>query len=73
MQEEKDKSFEENIARLEALVRQLEHGDLGLEDALERYKEGIALIGSCQRGLERAAKEIEILTEGLNNERESSG
>ncbi len=67
------KSFEENIARLEALTRQLERGDLSLEEALERYKEGVSLIGYCQRSLERAAKEIEILTDGLNNERESSG
>jgi len=67
------KSFEENITRLEALARQLERGDLSLEESLERYKEGVALIGYCQRGLERAAKEIEILMDGLNHERETTG
>jgi len=67
------KAFEENLARLETLTRQLERGDLSLEDALECYKEGVALIGYCQRSLDRAAKEIEILTEGLGDERGSSG
>ena len=59
------KSFEENIARLETLVRQLERGELSLEDALACYKEGVALIGYCQQSLEYAAKEVELLTEGI--------
>ena len=56
------KSFEENMARLETLVRQLERGELSLEKALECYKEGVALIGFCQHSLDRAAKEVESLT-----------
>jgi len=57
-----EKSFEENLARLETLVRQLEHGELSLENALECYKEGIALVGLCQKSLDRTAQEVEILT-----------
>ena len=60
------KTFEENMARLEILVRQLERGELSLEDALVCYQEGVALVGYCQKSLERTAKEVEILTEGLN-------
>ena len=67
------KSFEENMTRLETLVRQLERGELKLEEALACYQEGVALIGYCQRSLSRTAKEIEILTEGLGNERKLSG
>ena len=67
------KSFEDNMARLETLVRQLERGELKLEEALACYQEGVALIGYCQRSLSRTAKEIEILTEGLGNERKLSG
>ena len=59
------KPFEENMARLETLVRQLERGELSLEDALVCYQEGVALVGFCQQSLERAAKEVEILTEKL--------
>jgi exodeoxyribonuclease VII small subunit len=59
------KPFEENMARLETLVRQLERGELSLEDALLFYQEGVALVGYCQKSLERTAKEVEILTEGM--------
>jgi len=59
------KPFEENIARLETLVRQLERGELSLEDALVCYQEGVALVGYCQQSLERTAKEVELLTDKL--------
>jgi exodeoxyribonuclease VII small subunit len=59
------KSFEENMARLEKLVRQLEQGELGLEDALKCYQEGVALVGYCQQSIERTAKEVEVLTESM--------
>ena len=62
------KSFEENMARLETLVRQLERGELSLEDALVCYQEGVALVGFCRKSLDRAAKEVEILTESLNKD-----
>ena len=63
------KSFEENMLKLETLVRQLERGELKLEEALACYQEGVALIGLCQRSLARTAKEIDVLTEGLSDER----
>ena len=64
--EQSGKTFEENITRLETLVRQLERGELSLEDALLCYKEGVALVSLCQERLERTASEVEILTEGMN-------
>ena len=60
------KSFEENMARLEMLVSQLERGELSLEDALKCYQEGVALVGYCQKSLERTAAEVEVLTERMN-------
>ena len=57
------KTFEENMTRLEALVRSLERGELSLEDAITCYKEGVALVGYCQQSLERAAREVENLLE----------
>ena len=62
------KTFEENMARLEELVRQLERGELSLENALVCYQEGVALVSACQQRLERAAKEVEILTEGMRKQ-----
>jgi len=60
------KSFEENIARLEILVRQLERGELSLEDALSCYQEGVALVGYCRQSLERTAHEVEVLTDSIS-------
>jgi len=59
------RSFEENMTRLETLVRQLERGELSLEDALLCYQEGVALVGFCRHSLERTAREVEVLTESL--------
>ena len=61
-----EKSFEENMAQLEVLVRQLERGELSLEDALVCYQEGVALVGYCQASLDRAAKEVERLTQKMS-------
>ena len=60
------KSFEENLAKLETIVRQLERGELSLENALECYKEGVSLAGFCSHSLDRAASEVEILTKSMS-------
>ena len=47
-------TFEESLHRLEAIVEQLEGGDVPLEEALALYEEGIALSKSCGEKLNRA-------------------
>jgi exodeoxyribonuclease VII small subunit len=53
--------FEINLARLDAIVRQLEQPDLPLEKALQLYEEGMQLSATCQKQLEQAEGRIEIL------------
>ncbi|MFA4886405.1 MAG: exodeoxyribonuclease VII small subunit [Desulfotomaculaceae bacterium] len=60
--EGKNTSFEEAIARLEAVVKELEDGGLPLEKALELFAEGIELSKVCNRNLEAAEQRIAILT-----------
>ncbi len=60
--EGKNASFEEAIARLEAVVKELEDGGLPLERALELFAEGIELSKLCNRSLEAAEQRIAILT-----------
>jgi exodeoxyribonuclease VII small subunit len=55
-------SFEVALTRLEAIVRDLEEGDLGLAEALTRYETGIGLLKSCHELLERAERKIELLS-----------
>jgi exodeoxyribonuclease VII small subunit len=54
-------SFEESLNELEAVVKELESGDLSLEQALERFERGVELSRACRRQLEEAEKKIEIL------------
>ncbi|NLI12396.1 exodeoxyribonuclease VII small subunit [Pelotomaculum propionicicum] len=60
--EGKNMSFEDAIARLEAVVKELEDGGLPLEKALELFAEGIELSKVCNKSLEAAEQRIAILT-----------
>jgi exodeoxyribonuclease VII small subunit len=53
--------FEECLQRLEVIVKEMERGDLPLEQSLKLFEEGIALSGSCRKELEDAEGKIEIL------------
>jgi exodeoxyribonuclease VII small subunit len=58
----KTESFEKNLERLDAIVRQLEDADLPLEKALQLYEEGMKLSEVCHQQLEEAEGRVEILT-----------
>ena len=53
--------FEECLQRLEAIVGELEKGDVQLERALALFEEGIQLSNSCRKELEEAEGKVEIL------------
>jgi exodeoxyribonuclease VII small subunit len=62
---EKAEPFEKNLARLDAIVRQLEDTDLPLEKALVLYEEGMKLSEFCNKQLEEAEGRVEILTKKI--------
>ena len=47
-------TFEENLQRLEQIVRAMERGDVALEESLRLFREGTALVQSCGRLLDEA-------------------
>jgi exodeoxyribonuclease VII small subunit len=53
--------FEECLQRLEVIVKEMERGDLPLEQSLKLFEEGISLSGSCRKELEEAEGKIEVL------------
>ena len=57
-----DIKFEEALGRLERIVDQLEAGNLGLEESLKVFEEGVGLARHCARYLDEAEKRIELLT-----------
>jgi exodeoxyribonuclease VII small subunit len=56
-----DMKFEDAMKKLEKIVGELEDGNLSLDEALEKYEEGIRLSKMCARKLEVAKKKVEIL------------
>jgi exodeoxyribonuclease VII small subunit len=60
-------SFEQSLERLEEIVHLLEEGDLGLNEAMQRYEEGVKLLRQSYELLERAERKIELLS-GLDVE-----
>ena len=57
-----EQSFEQALAALEQIVRDLEDGRLGLSESLARYEEGVKLLKNCYAQLEEAERRIELLT-----------
>ena len=59
-----DASFEAQLASLERIVRELERGDLPLEQSLELFEQGVRLSRECQERLNEAERRIEVLLRG---------
>lgn len=54
-------SFEEALAELTEIVRDLEDGALSLDESLAKYEQGIRHLGRCQKMLSEAERKIEVL------------
>lgn len=55
------KNFETAIAHLEEIVSAMESRELPLEDALDQYQNGVALLQFCQQILSNAEARIQTL------------
>ena len=56
-------SFEEAIKDLTEIVGKIESGQTPLQDSLEQYEKGMALIKQCRTILQKAEKRIEKISE----------
>lgn len=56
--------FEEAIKRLEEIAKELESGELGLDESVNKFEEGMKLSKTCTKMLGEAEKRINIL---INN------
>lgn len=59
--EEKKMTFEQALGRLEEIVALLEKGDAPLDQSLELYEEGAALVRRCNTALEQAERRVTVL------------
>ena len=63
MSKEKDNNFEINLKKLEVIVNKLESDDIGLEDSVKLYEEGMRIKKICDkklRDIEMQIKKIKI-------------
>lgn len=60
--------FETAVSQLEAVVRELESGEISLEASLARFEEGVRLSRHCLGVLDSAQGRIEQLVGELNGE-----
>lgn len=61
-------NFEVSLEKLEKIVRELENGDLSLEESLKMFEEGVKLSRECQEKLNQAERRIEVLMEETDGE-----
>lgn len=53
-----NKTFEENLQRLEQIVRTMERGEAPLEESLKLFQEGTELVRSCGKLLDEAELQV---------------
>ena len=63
-----NKTFEENMQRLEQIVRAMERGDVALEESLKLFQEGTELVRNCGKLLDEAELQVKkIMTDAEGN------
>lgn len=65
---QQNKTFEENMHRLEQIVRAMERGDVALEESLKLFHEGTELVRSCGKLLDDAELQVKKILTDVNGE-----
>ena len=61
-----DLSYKEASQELERIIRALESGDMELEQSLESYTRGVALVKSLRERLDNAEQQVKILVKDMD-------
>lgn len=62
-----EKKFEEMIQELENIAKDLENGELTLDESVSKFEQGIEISKECSKILENAEKRISILIKDNDN------
>ena len=76
MATKKEPAFEEAIERLEQIVKALEDGKAPLDSSLKLFEEGVKLVASCKKQLDKAEQKVKLLMEngdGVDDEKDFIG
>ena len=66
-------SFEEAIKELTNIVGKIEQGQIPLQDSLDQYEKGMALIKHCRTILQKAEERIEKITKEKEQDSQDDG
>ena len=68
----KGKKFEEEVRDLEAIVSQIDSGELTLEESITAFERGVALIKSLNQKLDEVERKVELLTRNAEGRLQTS-
>ncbi|MHC5109178.1 MAG: exodeoxyribonuclease VII small subunit [Planctomycetota bacterium] len=68
----KKPTFEEALAQLEGIAEKIEAGQIGLEESITQYEQGMALVKQCRDILSKAELKIQKLQESSSGELKAS-
>lgn len=54
-------TIEESFASLDAIIEELQNGDLTLEESFQKYEEGMKLIKNCNTAIDKVEKKLEMI------------
>ncbi len=59
-------TFEQALSELESIAEQIEQGKIGLEESIDKYERGMALVKQCRDMLSTAEHKIQQLQQGAD-------
>ncbi|MBE5885903.1 MAG: exodeoxyribonuclease VII small subunit [Lachnospiraceae bacterium] len=68
MSEKKTATLEENFAKIEEILADLERNDISIEDAFNKYSDGVELLKQCDESIDRVEKKVLKLMESGKTE-----
>ena len=70
-QAEAEETYDALVVRLERVVAELESGQLGLEQSIEKFAEGVRLARDASRKLDEAERRVELLVRTADGDEEA--
>ena len=63
-----NKSFEASMEELEKIVRELEEGEMSLDESVAAFEKAVSLVRVCNERLEGAKQKVRLLVEEKDGE-----
>lgn len=69
MSENKTATLEENFGKIEEILSDLERSDISIEDAFNKYSEGVELLRKCDESIDKVEKKVlKLMEDGKTEE-----